>query len=58
MISVSAQRRIQVLASQGLGAKAIANRLTSENVPTATGGDTWSYSSVRRVLNRLTQEVA
>ncbi|MEE3848972.1 recombinase family protein [Gordonia sp. LSe1-13] len=58
LISVSAQRRIQVLAAEGLGAKAIASRLTAEKVPTATGGDTWHYSTVRRVLARLTQEVA
>lgn len=58
LITTSTQRRIQVLASQGLGAKAIATKLTAEGVPTATGGDTWSYSTVRRVLARLTQEVA
>ncbi|MCX2756599.1 MULTISPECIES: recombinase family protein [unclassified Gordonia (in: high G+C Gram-positive bacteria)] len=58
LIPTSTQRRIQVLAHQGLGAKAIATRLTTEGVPTATGGDTWSYSTVRRVLARLSQEVA
>lgn len=56
LISVSAQRRIQVLAAQGLGAKAIANRLTDEGVPTATGGDTWAYSTVRRALARITND--
>lgn len=55
LISVSAQRRIQVLAGQGLGAKAIAARLTEERIPTATGGDTWHYSTVRRALQRLTE---
>jgi DNA invertase Pin-like site-specific DNA recombinase len=58
LVPTSTQRRIQVLASQGLGAKAIATRLTAEGVQTATGGDTWSYSTVRRVLARLTQEAA
>ncbi|MGV9713985.1 recombinase family protein [Gordonia sp. NPDC003424] len=53
LISKATERRIQVLAAQGLGAKAIAGRLTAEGVPTATGGDTWSYSTVRRVLARL-----
>ncbi len=58
LITTSAQRRIQVLASEGLGAKAIASRLSTEGIPTATGGNEWSYSSVRRVLARLTQEAA
>ncbi len=55
LISTTAQRRIRVLSLQGLGAKAIANRLTAEGIPTATGGDAWSYSSVRRVLARINE---
>lgn len=58
LIPSSTQRRIQVLAGQGLGAKAIASRLSADGVPTATGGTAWSYSTVRRVLARLSQEVA
>lgn len=58
LVSTSAQRRIQILRSEGLGAKAIAARLTEEGIPTATGGDTWHYSSVRRVLRRLAEEKA
>jgi DNA invertase Pin-like site-specific DNA recombinase len=53
LIGVSAQRRIQVLHAEGLGAKEIATRLTEEGLPTATGRDTWHYSTVRRVLQRL-----
>lgn len=53
LISVSAQRRIRILRAEGLGAKAIAARLTDEGVPTASGSDTWHYSTVRRVLKRL-----
>lgn len=55
LISVSSQRRIQVLRAEGLGAKAIAAQLTEEGVPTASGGGTWHYSTVRRVLHRLSQ---
>ncbi len=58
LVSTSAQRRIHILCSEGLGAKAIAARLTEEGIPTATGGDTWHYSSVRRVLRRLAEEKA
>ncbi|MGF0284322.1 recombinase family protein [Rhodococcus sp. IEGM1339] len=58
LVSTSAQRRIQILRSEGLGAKAIAARLTQEGIPTAAGGDTWHYSSVRRVLRRLAEEKA
>ena len=58
LISVSAQRRIQVLAAQGLGAKAIASTLTNEGIPTAKGGDTWSYSTVRRALARINGKAA
>lgn len=58
LVSTTAQRRIQVLASQGLGAKAIASQLTSEGIPTAKGGDTWSYSTVRRALARLNGKAA
>lgn len=58
LISVSAQRRIQVLAAQGLGAKAIASTLTKEGIPTAKGGDTWSYSTVRRALARINGKAA
>lgn len=57
-VSTSAERRIQVLAAQGLGAKAIATRLTDEGIPTAGGGTTWHYSSVRRALERLNREAA
>ncbi|BCN82702.1 recombinase family protein [Prescottella equi] len=53
LITMSAQRRIQVLRAEGLGAKAIASQLTEEGIPTATGGETWHYSTVRRVLQRL-----
>ncbi|WP_281362977.1 recombinase family protein [Gordonia asplenii] len=56
LINTSTQRRIQVLAYQGLGAKAIAAQLTREGVPTATGGDTWHYSTVRRALARIAQK--
>lgn len=58
LVSTSAQRRIQILRSEGIGAKAIAARLTEEGIPTATGGNTWHYSSVRRVLRRLAEEKA
>lgn len=58
LISVSAQRRIQVLAAQGMGAKAIASQLTDEGIPTAKGGDTWSYSTIRRALARLNDKAA
>ncbi|MBF6210697.1 recombinase family protein [Nocardia puris] len=58
LISVSAQRRIQVLAGQGLGAKAIAAQLTAEGIPTATGGAVWHYSTVRRVLARINEKAA
>ncbi len=37
----------------GLSIRAIAERLTTEGVPTATGGDRWSPSSVQRVLGSL-----
>ncbi|WP_084435837.1 recombinase family protein [Aldersonia kunmingensis] len=53
LIAPATQRRIQVLHAAGLGAKAIANQLTVEGVPTATGGDTWHYSTVRSALRRL-----
>jgi len=58
LVSVSTQRRIQILRAEGLGAKAIAARLTDEGIPTATGGTTWHYSSVRRVLRRLADDKA
>lgn len=51
-ITQQVERRIQVLRQQGLGAKAIAAQLTSEGVPTPSGGDTWHYSTVRGVLAR------
>ncbi|WP_050785132.1 recombinase family protein [Rhodococcus opacus] len=53
LMSMSAQQRIKVLADQGYGAKSIANVLTAEGIPTARGGDGWSYSSVRRALERI-----
>lgn len=53
LISPAAQRRIVVLHQDGLGAKAIAARLTAEGIPTPRGGDQWHYSSVRSALNRL-----
>ncbi|WP_415047377.1 recombinase family protein [Gordonia sp. (in: high G+C Gram-positive bacteria)] len=58
LVSTTAQRRIQVLATQGLGAKAIASQLTREGIPTAKGGDEWSYSTVRRTLARLNGKAA
>jgi len=58
LISISAQRRIEVLGAQGLGAKAIAAQLTREGIPTAKGGDAWSYSTVRRALARINGKVA
>lgn len=53
LIAPATQRRIQVLHAEGFGAKAIASRLTEEGVLTATGGDTWHYSTVRSALKRL-----
>ncbi|MBU8819071.1 recombinase family protein [Mycolicibacterium goodii] len=57
-ITKSAERRIRVLAGQGLGAKAIANRLTDEGIPTPRGGKVWSYCTVRDVLARQAKEAA
>ena len=51
-ISKSVERRIKVLAGQGLSAKAIAQRLTDDGIPTARGGTDWNYSTVRGVLAR------
>ncbi|MGB7235009.1 MAG: recombinase family protein [Rhodococcus sp. (in: high G+C Gram-positive bacteria)] len=58
LMSPAIQRRIQILQAEGLGAKAIAARLTAEGVPTPRGGDQWHYSSVRSALNRLTKATA
>lgn len=58
LISPATDRRIQVLAAQGLGAKAIAAQLTADGIPTANGGDTWHYSSVRAALKRLNRQEA
>jgi DNA invertase Pin-like site-specific DNA recombinase len=44
--------RIVELRSAGMGTKAIAAALTSENIVPPNGGDKWSYSTVRDVLAR------
>jgi DNA invertase Pin-like site-specific DNA recombinase len=44
--------RIRQWRSEGLGAKAIAKRLTDEGVPTKKGKTAWHYSSVRRIVSR------
>lgn len=58
LISKSTERRIKVLASRGLGAKAIANQLTAEGIPTPRGGKVWSHCTIRDVLARQAKEVA
>ncbi|MDP0398913.1 recombinase family protein [Tsukamurella strandjordii] len=47
-----AKRRIHVLADRGMGAKAIAAQLTTEQIPAPRGGSQWSYTTVRDVLAR------
>ncbi|WP_280300851.1 recombinase family protein [Nocardia neocaledoniensis] len=58
LIRPDVERRIAILHREGLGPKAIATALTAEGIPTATGGDTWHYSTVRGVLARIRKAVA
>ncbi|WP_218719474.1 recombinase family protein [Nocardia sp. MH4] len=58
LIGADVERRIAILHREGLGPKAIATALTAEGIPTATGGDTWHYSTVRGVLARIQKAVA
>ena len=38
------------LALRGIGRQSIANLLTAKNIPTPSGGKTWSYTSVDQIL--------
>ena len=48
----AAGRRIEALHANGLSLREIAQRLTSEGIPTRRGGQ-WHASTVRSVLNRI-----
>ena len=48
----AAGRRIEALHAQGLSLREIAQRLTSEGIPTRRGGQ-WHASTVRAVIQRL-----
>ncbi len=47
-----AERIVAMRMREGLGAKAIATRLTEEGVPAPSGGTQWHYSTVRGVFAR------
>lgn len=55
-----AQQRVLVKVRRwrkdGATMRAIANRLTSEGIPTSTGKGRWSHSSVQRILERTKNE--
>ncbi|MBB3039599.1 recombinase family protein [Hoyosella altamirensis] len=54
-----AARIVNMHTREGLAARAIAVQLTSQGVPTPSGGKQWHYSTVRKVLARnATQAVA
>ena len=48
--------RIQALAAEGLGERAIQTRLVSEGVPTVSGRGSWSSSTIRRFMKLKGQE--
>ena len=48
----AAGRRIETLHAQGLSLREIAQRLTSEGIPTRRGGQ-WHASTVRAVIQRI-----
>lgn len=58
LITKPTERRIGVLSSRGLGAKAIAAQLTADGIPTPRGGSEWSHATVRDVLARMKKEAA
>ena len=50
--------RIRREHAAGLSMRTIAQRLTDDGVPTATGSSRWSHSTVQRVLQRPADEAA